>query len=70
MNFIKKQEIRFAKKLLGWKYKKSGSYIPSDENLTLQASQVVEEAHKIAKERGSNLAEIMKELIKDVKKKQ
>ena len=68
MNFIKKQEIRFAKKLLSWKYSKIDSTVPDDKSLTIQATQVVDEAHKIARKRGSNLAEIMKNLINDIKK--
>ena len=35
----------------------------------VEATRIVEEAHKIARERGSNVVSIMKDLISDLKKR-
>ena len=67
--FIRKQEIAFAEKLLAWKYEKSGSVLPDEAVLRVYAEKIVDEAHKTAKKTGLNVLEILKDLIKDIKKK-
>ncbi len=67
--FVRKQEVAFAKKLLAWKYQNAGRDLPSDAEITAHAQQVVEEAHVIAKERGTNVLEILKGMIRDFKNK-
>jgi len=69
MGFIRQQEEKLAMRFLGWQYQKLNQPIPDDAELAQQATRIVEEAHKIARERGSNVMSIMKELIADLKKK-
>ncbi len=69
MGFIRDQEIRLAMKLLDWKYKNMKMPVPNRDSLKQQAEKVVEDAHRIAKEKGHNLIDIMKDLINDIKKK-
>lgn len=60
--FIRKQEIAFARKLLVWQCEKSGSVLPDNAALSARAEKVVEEAHRIAKQTGSNVWEILKKI--------
>lgn len=61
--FVRKQEVAFAKRLLVWKYEKSGSALPDDAALSAYAKEVVEQAHGIAKKSGTNVLEILKKQI-------
>lgn len=65
---IRKQEVAFARKLLVWKYEKAGMALPDGAAITAHAQRVVEEAHVIAKRSGSNVLEILKAQIKDLRK--
>jgi len=65
--FIRKQEVAFARKLLIWKYEKSGTALPDEAAISAHAQKVVDDAHIIAKESGSNVLEIVKDKIKDIK---
>ncbi|MDA3917732.1 MAG: hypothetical protein PF690_12275 [Deltaproteobacteria bacterium] len=47
--FVWKQEVAFAKKLLVWKYEKSGIALSDEAALSAYAEKVVDEAHIIAK---------------------
>ena len=69
MGFIRQQEEKIAMRFLSWQYQKLDQPIPHDAELARQAARIVEEAHQIARERGSNVISIIKELISDVKKK-
>jgi hypothetical protein len=69
MGFFKEQEKRLAMRLLAWKYQKIGVEPPPIGNLEAQAANLVEDAHRIAKERGKNVMAILKSLIDDIKKK-
>jgi hypothetical protein len=69
MGFFRQQEEKLAMRFLSWQYQKLNQPIPDDAELAQQASRIVEEAHKIARERGSNVVSIMKDLISDLKKK-
>ena len=62
MGFIRRQEERMAIQFLTWKYQKSNMALPPEEELKKQACKIVDEAHRIAKERGSNVLSILKEL--------
>ncbi len=66
--FIRQQEVAFAKKLLVWKYENSGIALPDEATLQAQTEKIVADAHVIAKKRGSNILEILKKQIKDIKK--
>ncbi|MBU0992914.1 MAG: hypothetical protein KJ737_10515 [Proteobacteria bacterium] len=66
--FIRKQEIRMTVKLLKWHYERQKLNLPDSGYLDKQAAGIVDEAHRIAKERGKNVVEIVKDLIKNLKK--
>ena len=66
--FVRKQEVRLAVRLLNWKYENSGDTPPSEAELTRMAERIVDEAHAIAKERGTNVLEIIKETAQDIRK--
>ncbi|MBW1898829.1 MAG: hypothetical protein JRI61_07195 [Deltaproteobacteria bacterium] len=69
MGFFRQQEEKLAAKLLKWKYQSMNSPEPDPASLKQHAARVVDDAHRIARERGSNVISIIKELITDVKKK-
>ena len=66
--FVRKQEIAFAKKLLVWKYEKSNVPKPSEEAISAYAEQVVNDAHRIVKESGGTLSEILKNRVKNFRR--
>ena len=68
IGFIRKQEVALGKKLLIWKYEKSGTALPDETILSAHAEKIVNDAHIIAKESGRDVLEIMKDKIKDIKK--
>ena len=43
--------------------------LPSQDELETRAVALVDDAHRIARERGRNVLSIMKELVADLKKK-
>ena len=65
MGFIRNQEEKLAAKFLLWQYDKQKLPLPAEVDLTTQTIRIVDEAHRIARERGGNLFEIMKELVRD-----
>ena len=69
MGFFRQQEEKLAMRFLTWQYQKLEAPVPDDAELARQAARIVVEAHKIARERGSNVVSIMKDLISDLKKK-
>ena len=68
MGFFRQQEERLAVRFLSWRYQKLNKPVPADAELKLQASKIVSEAHRIARERGRNVIAIMKDLVNDIKK--
>ncbi len=68
MGFIRQQEEKLAVRFLSWQYEKLKKPIPNEAELAIQAGKIVEEAHRIARERGRNVVSIIKDLITDVKK--
>jgi len=69
MGFIRRQEIQLAIKFLIWQYQKANIPVPEHSALEQQAGKIIDEAHRIARERGSNVISIIKELAADIKKK-
>ncbi len=67
--FVWKQEVAFAKKLLVWKYEKSGIELPDETAISAHAGKIVDDAHIIAKKSGSNVLEILKDTVKNIKNK-
>ncbi|MFO7556599.1 MAG: hypothetical protein R6W88_15470 [Desulfobacterales bacterium] len=68
MGFIRQQEERLAVRLLIWQYQRLNISVPAMEELEHQAARLVEDAHRIARERGRNVMSILKEMITDIKK--
>lgn len=69
MGFIRQQEKRLAVRLLIWQYQRMNIVVPSMKELEQQADRFVEDAHRIARERGRNVISILKEMIGDLKQK-
>ena len=69
MGFIRQQEERLAIRLLIWQYQRMNVFVPAIEELEQQAANLVEDAHRIARERGRNVMSILKEMIADIKNK-
>jgi hypothetical protein len=67
MGFIRQQEEKLAVRFLSWQYEKLKKTVPDEAELTNQAAKIVEEAHRIARERGRNVLSIIKDLIADIK---
>jgi hypothetical protein len=63
MGFIRKQEEKFARKMLELRYRQEGLPLPDEAALAEHAARVVDEAHRIAKERGGNVLSIVKEIM-------
>jgi len=61
MNHIRQSELRLAKSILRWKLQKEGSPPPENSDLDFAASRLLDEAREIAKKRGMNLLDILKE---------
>ena len=70
MGFIRRQEERLAIRLLTWQYQRINMPVPAMKELEIRAARLVDDAHKIARERGRNVAAILKELIADVRKRE
>ncbi|CAB5088497.1 hypothetical protein D3OALGA1CA_745 [Olavius algarvensis associated proteobacterium Delta 3] len=68
MGFFRQQEEKLAVRLLAWHYERMNLPVPPPSDLKHQAARLVEEAHHIAKERGSNVMSIIKDLVADLKK--
>ena len=69
MGFLRRQEERLAERFLVWKYQRMDLAVPTPPILKSQASKIVEDAHRIARETGGNVMSIIRELIDDLKKK-
>ena len=57
-----------AVRLLAWQYQRMNLPVPTIQELERQAVKLVDDAHRIAFERGHNVLTIIKELISDIKK--
>lgn len=68
ISFIKQQERKLALRLLSWHYEKNDMVMPTPSDLGRQADRLVNDAHRIARERGRNVLTIIKELVGDIRK--
>jgi hypothetical protein len=68
MGFFRQQEERLAVRLLAWQYQRMNLPVPSIEELERQAVKLVDDAHRIARERGRNVVSILKEMVAELKK--
>jgi hypothetical protein len=66
MGFVRRQEERLAIRLLTWQYQRMNRPLPASSELEGLAQKLVDDAHRIARERGRNVIEIIKDLIKDL----
>jgi len=69
MGFIKEQQVKLALRLLAWRYEKAGQPLPGPAVLQRQARELVDDAHRIARERGGNVLSILKEMAADVRRR-
>jgi undecaprenyl pyrophosphate synthase len=67
--FVRRQEERLAVRLLEWRYQKMNMPLPSKDELERHAAGIVDDAHRIARERGRNVMSIIKEMVADIKKR-
>jgi len=68
MGFIRRQEEHLVIRILVWKYQKMNLAVPALSELQRQAGKIVDDAHRIARERGGNVITIIKELVEDLKR--
>ena len=68
MGFLRKQEEQMALRYLRWHYSKSSQSEPPENLLHRKAKEVVDEAHRIAKQRGHNGLVILKEMLTEIRK--
>ncbi len=68
LKFVKQQEQKLAMRLLAWHYEKNSIVMPPPSELRQQAERLVNDAHRIARERGRNVMSIIKDLVADIKK--
>lgn len=68
LNFIKQQERRLAARLLTWRFERMNQPLPAPAEIERLAHQLVDDAHRIAKERGRNVIAILKEMVDDIKR--
>lgn len=69
MGFIKNQQVKLALRLLAWRYEKAGQPLPDYAALSDQARKLVDDAHRIARERGGNVLSILKEMAGDIRRR-
>jgi hypothetical protein len=68
MGFFREQKIKLAQRLLTGQYERRQLPLPSAADLRRQAEAVVDEAGRIARERGQNVLAILKDLIGDLRR--
>jgi hypothetical protein len=68
VGFFRQQEEHLAMRFITWRYQKLGKPLPGEAELKTQATQIVSDAHRIARERGRNVVAIIKDLVNDIKK--
>ena len=67
--FFRIQEEKLALRLITWQCQKKAIPLPPPAELEKKASQLVDDAHRIARERGGNVVSILKDMVADVRKK-
>jgi hypothetical protein len=68
MSFFREQKIKLAQRLLEGQYDRRRIPRPPADALRLQAAAVVDEAGRIARERGQNVLAILKDLVRNLKR--
>ncbi|MFP4477278.1 MAG: hypothetical protein ACLFOY_17075 [Desulfatibacillaceae bacterium] len=66
MGFIRRQEVRLAMRYIGRQYDKSGASSPPEAELRARAEQLVDDAHRVARQSGRNFGSILKDLVADI----
>jgi hypothetical protein len=69
MGFLKNQQLKMAIRLLAWQYERNGQPLPDRALLEGHARQLVDDAHRIARERGGNVLSILKEMAAKARRK-
>jgi hypothetical protein len=69
VGFLKNQQVKAAIRLLAWQYEKKGQPLPETVVLERHARQLVDDAHRIARERGGNVLSILKEMVVQVRRR-
>lgn len=69
MGFLKNQQINVAIRLLAWKYERNRQPLPERALLERHARQLVDDAHRIARERGGNVLSILKQMVAQARRK-
>ena len=62
------QEEKMAARLLQWQRTRNGLPLMADDVLAQKARELVDEAHRVARARGRNVLEILKELVEDIRR--
>ena len=66
--FFRRHEQRLAVRLLAWQYERQGLARPPSSHLEQEASRIVDDAHRIARDRGRNILSVIRELVADLRK--
>ncbi len=69
MSFLKDQQRKAALRLLAWQYQRNGQPLPDRTALEKQAGRLVDDAHRIARERGGNVLSILKEMVTEIRRR-
>ncbi|BBO66180.1 hypothetical protein DSCA_01100 [Desulfosarcina alkanivorans] len=67
MGFLKNQQVKVAVRLLAWQYEKNGQSVPDRVLLEPRARKLVDDAHRIARERGGNVLSILKSMVAEMR---
>jgi hypothetical protein len=68
VGFWRQQEEKMAARLLQWHFERQGQPLPDRKAIARQASDLVDEAHRVARKRGKNVVVILKELVNDLRR--
>ncbi len=66
MGFFRRREEELALRILRWQLARRPGPPLEEAELRRHAARIVEEAHRIGRERGGNLVEILKELAREM----
>jgi hypothetical protein len=69
MGFIKNQQVNLAMRLLAWHCQRRGQPLPPASQLAELADRLVDDAHRIARQRGGNVLAILKEMAADARRR-
>ncbi len=65
LSHLRQSELKLARSILRWKFQKEGRPPPENGELDAAASRLLDEAREIARKRGKNLFDILKEEAKE-----